>query len=143
MCLCVWYTQNLHDAKHLRRKLERKWRQSKLTIDHQIYRSSCANVNKMLKQAKIDYYSDKVSSYGKDQKSLHTITKHLLLGSTEAALPTGKSSNELAQNFSDFFIDKVQGIRNDITTHMRDLIRTLSNMTQINCQGIHPSFRSR
>ena len=51
------------------------------------------------------------------QKSLHKITKHLLLGSTEAALPTGKSSNELAQNFSDFFIDKVQGIRNDITSH--------------------------
>ena len=63
---CVWYTQNLHDAKHLRRKLERKWSQSKLTIDHQIYRIQCANVNKMLKQAKIDYYSDKVSSCGKD-----------------------------------------------------------------------------
>ena len=33
---CVWYTQNIHDAKHLRRKLERTWRKSKLTIDHQI-----------------------------------------------------------------------------------------------------------
>ena len=113
---CVWYTQNLHDAKHLRRKLERTWRKSKLTIDHQIYRSQCANVNKMLKQAKIDYYSDKVSSCGNDQKSLHKITKHLLQGSTEASLPSGKPSNELAQGFSDFFIDKIQGIRNDIAS---------------------------
>ena len=39
-------------------------------------------MNKMLKQAKIDYYSDKVSSCGNDQKSLHKITKHLLQGST-------------------------------------------------------------
>ena len=67
----------------------------------------------MLKHAKIDYYSDKVSSCGSDQKSLHKITNHLLQGSTEASLPSRKSSNELAQGFSDFFIDKIQGIRND------------------------------
>ena len=67
----------------------------------------------MLKQAKIDYYSDKVSSCGRDQKSLHKITKHLLQVSSETILPSGKASNELAQGFSDFFIDKIQGIRND------------------------------
>ena len=81
-----------------------------------MYRSQCTNVNKILKQAKIDYYSDMVSSCGNDQKSLHKITKHLLQGSTEASLPSGKSSNELAQAFSDFFIDKIQGIRNDIAS---------------------------
>ena len=99
---------------HLRRKLERQWRKSKLTVDHQIDRSQCANVNIMLKQAKIDYYSVKVSSCGKNQKSLHKVIKHLLQGSSETILPSGKSSNELAQNSSDFFIDKIQGIRNDI-----------------------------
>ena len=72
-------------------------------------------MNKMLKQAKIDYYSDKVSSCGKDQKSLHKVTKHLLQGSSETILPSGKSPNELTQDFSDFFIDKIRGIRNDIT----------------------------
>ena len=57
--------------------------------------------------------SDKVSSCGNDQKSLHKITKHLFQGSTEASLPSGKSSNELEQCFSDFFMDKIQGLRND------------------------------
>ena len=73
-------------------------------------------MNNILKQAKIDYYSDKVSSCGNDQKSLLCVTKHLLQGSAEASLPSGKSSNELAQGFSDFFIDKIQGIRNDIAS---------------------------
>ena len=45
---CVLYTQNLHDAKHLRRKLERKWRKSKLTIDHQIWNVNGANQNLLL-----------------------------------------------------------------------------------------------
>ena len=40
---CPWYNEDLHEAKHVRRKLERKWRKSRLTIDHQIYiqRSVC------------------------------------------------------------------------------------------------------
>ena len=57
----------------------------------------------MLKQAKIDYYSDKVLSSGKDQKSFHNVTQHLLQGSSETILSSGKSSNELAQGVSDFF----------------------------------------
>ena len=113
--MCLVYSKPSR-CKHLRRKLERTWCKSKLTIDHQIYRSQCANVNKMLKQAKIDNYSDKVSYCGNDQKSLHKITKHLLQGSTEASLPSGKSSNERRQGFGDFFIDKIQGIRNDIAS---------------------------
>jgi hypothetical protein len=34
--------------------------------------------------------------------------------STDVALPSGKPANVLAQYFSDFFVDKVQGIRNGI-----------------------------
>lgn len=52
----------------------------KLTVDHDIYRAQCAVVNKMLNQTRVNYYSDKVSSCGSDQKSLNKITKHLLEG---------------------------------------------------------------
>ena len=51
----------------------------------------------MLKQAKLDYCSDKVPSCGTDQKSLLKVTKHLLQGSIITILPSGKSSNEQAQ----------------------------------------------
>jgi len=114
---CPWYTDELHEAKHIKRNLERKWLKSRLTIDHEIYRNHCAKMNKMLKKARVDFYSDKVTSCGRDQKSMHKITKHLLDGPSEIALPSGKASDELAQDFNDFFINKVKGIRKDISEH--------------------------
>ena len=74
-------------------------------------------MNKMLKKARVELYSDKVTSCGRDQKSMHKITKHLLDGPSEIALPSGKASDELAQDFNDFFINKVKGIRTDISEH--------------------------
>jgi len=34
---CPWYIGKLHEAKHLRRKLERRWKKSRLTVNQQIY----------------------------------------------------------------------------------------------------------
>ena len=70
-----WYNDELHEAKHLKRKLERKWKQSKLTVDHEIYRKQCAIVNKMLKQTRINFYSHQIESCGRDQKTLFKVTK--------------------------------------------------------------------
>ena len=77
------------------------------------------------------------------RKALHKISKHLLHRSTEAALPTGKSSNELAQSFSDFFIDKVRGNRNDITSHAGSDPGLFELCNTKFSHGIHPSFRRR
>ena len=108
-----WYTQELHDQKHLKRKLERRWRKSRLTVDHQIYRKQCAIVNKLLLQTRVDYYSDKVESCGTDYKGLFKVTKRLLGSRNTVTLPDG-SSKEVANNFSDFFIDKIDKIRSNI-----------------------------
>ena len=72
---CPWYTDDLHQAKHLRRKLERKWRNSRLTIDQQIFRNQCVVVNKLLKESRVSYYSDKVNVCGRDTKGIYRITK--------------------------------------------------------------------
>ena len=53
-------------------------------------------------------------------ESLHKITKHLLEGPSEIALPSGKSAGESAQNFSDFFINKIEDIRNDISSKPKE-----------------------
>ena len=56
---CPWFTEELHAAKHTRRKLERKWRNSGLAIDHEIYRKYCAEVNKKLQKTRETYLSEK------------------------------------------------------------------------------------
>ena len=45
---CPWYTDTLHEAKHLRRQVERRWKKSRLTVNHQIYGDQCIVVNKLL-----------------------------------------------------------------------------------------------
>ena len=69
-----WYTQELHDAKHLKRKLENKWQKTQLTVDHEIYREQCAEYNKLLQRCKSAYYTEKVESCQNDSKSLFRIT---------------------------------------------------------------------
>jgi len=73
-------------------------------------------VNRLLKHARIEYYSHNIESCGHDQKNLFKITKTLLGGANEVILPTNKSSKKLAQDFSDFFIDKTEDIRTGISS---------------------------
>ncbi len=47
-----WYNSNIHDAKCERRRLERKWRRSKLDIDCNIYKQHQHLVKKLIENAK-------------------------------------------------------------------------------------------
>ena len=135
---CPWFTDELHDAKHLRRKHERKWRATKLSIDHQIYRNQCAVVNRLLIKARLDYYSDKVNSCGNDSKELFKITKHLLKGNEVSALPSDSSPKQLAQDFSDFFINKIENIRKNINSHSYNIGNEQSSNTEEEFRYNHP-----
>ena len=109
-----WYNDELHEAKHLRRRLERKWKKSRLTVDHQIYREQCIVVNKLLKQAKMSYYSEKITECGKDQGAIYKVAKHLLGDEGCPSLPQTAPANELAESFSTFFTEKIVTLRNGL-----------------------------
>ena len=40
---CLWYTDELGDMKCHKRKLERKHKQTRLTVDLEIYKDACAS----------------------------------------------------------------------------------------------------
>ena len=121
-------SDDLHEAKHLRRKLERKWRCSWLTMDHQIYRDQCAIVNRLLKPTRVTYYSEKVQECGQDQKGIYKLSKHLLGTGENPSLPSGISPKELAQRFSDFVIQKIDTIRNDLRLRPHGRIDNAPNL---------------
>ena len=106
-----WYTEELRDAKRHKRRLEKQWRESRLIIHHQLYREACAEMNKLLHQAKSDYYSCKISECERDQKKIHKISKHLLGEEETSALPEHSSPLDMANRFSDYFRDKIATIR--------------------------------
>jgi hypothetical protein len=109
-----WYNDDLHEAKHLRRCLERKWRKSHLTVHHQLYREQCVKVNKLLTQTRTTYYSKKITECGKDQRAIYKMAKHLLGDKGCPSLPKMDSANELAERFSTFFINKIVTLRDGL-----------------------------
>ena len=128
---CPWFNQEIHDEKHIKRKLERKWQESKLTVDHEIYRSQCLVVNDVIERSRETYYKDKIKSCGNDQKQIFKVTNHLLGNKPEVKLPSHTSAKELAQDFSDFFENKIEKIRSDIASKNECNITNESNSTQI------------
>ena len=56
------------------------------------------------------------------------IIKTLLDGHSKISLPTGKTAQKLSQDFSDFFIDKVEKIRSQIASqNQANVIQTQDN----------------
>ena len=55
-----WYTDEIVSAKYLKRKLEHKWLNSKLTVDYMAYKQQCQQVTRMLLESKSVYYNSKM-----------------------------------------------------------------------------------
>ena len=106
-----WFNDNIRDAKTLRRKLERKWRRSKLQIDREIYCIQKQAVINLIRKAKINHYSELIAGCAGDQKKLFNIIANLLGKNNVPVLPDARSDLALANSFSAFFVGKIDKIR--------------------------------
>ena len=66
--MLLWYTEDIREAKHKRRKAERLWRRTKLTVHHQMFKEECRNVIALLIKAKKEHYSNKIVECGTKSK---------------------------------------------------------------------------
>ena len=104
-----WYdniSDTLRAAKMSRRKAERRWRSSGLTVDKDIYDSSKKAVTTIIHNAKCAYYGVKIAE-SSNTKQLFRITDKLMARHSLTLMPT-KYLNELPELFSNFFCNKVQ-----------------------------------
>jgi hypothetical protein len=68
-------------------------------------------VSEMIRKSKTDFYTNKVLECGRDQKALFKVINTLQGRDNTAALPSFSSPAVGAEAFSDFFCDKISGIR--------------------------------
>lgn len=73
----------------------------------------------MIHKAKADYFRDKLSSA--DQSAAFKTVKSLLKPNATKQLPTTSSDQQLANDFADFFSDKVEKIRTSLAAMQKDL----------------------
>ena len=108
-----WYTSisdTLKVAKTERRKAERPWLTSGLTVHKEIYVASQKKVTKIVHDAKLAYFSSK-SADCTNCKQLFHVTDKLLGRHKSSPLPTTISLDCLPGQFSSYFHDKVAIIR--------------------------------
>ena len=73
----------------------------------------------MLYSAKRDVISSKVMDCGKDTQKLYALVNNLLGTRKENSLPSTDSPEELAENFSNFFFEKVEKIWQELNSHSK------------------------
>ena len=114
-----WFDEEIAAAKRKRRQLERKWLQTNLTIDRDIFKAQRQFVVHTIRPAKFKHYNEKINKCDGDQGTLFRVICNLMNTTKTKALPTHGSERDLATRFSDFFISKVATIRQSIETQLR------------------------
>ena len=102
-----WYNELLKNAKHMRCKLERKWRHSKTKSDHEAYLKQCSIVAKELFTAMTEFYSNKIIDNQGDYKASFNIANTLLVYQNCATMPSSDDDSVLAELFSNYFVEKI------------------------------------
>ena len=110
-----WYNADIRNGKQIRRQLEKKWRKSRLEIDRQLFCQQKQKVIALIKRAKRNHYSDLFTAHAKNQKQVFQLANKLLHRNQVSPLPESVSDDHLANQFSDFFTEKIKKIRDGFT----------------------------
>ena len=141
-----WYNDDLRLAKRIKRRAERMFRKSGLEVHKQIFEEACNKYQKQLEFYKSSFYKSKIEQAGRN-KLFRMVDKLFQPGSS--ALPSHTSLEVLVEDFNDFFIGKIQSIRDelqDTVNHsMQPQRRTLAyefTMTPVSCSTVKNTIQS-
>ncbi len=107
-----WYTDSLRAEKQERRRRERKWQKTGLTVDKHSYQEQCDNYNNLLAKTKTDYHSNEVAE--SCQRDLFRVVDKLCSPKVTKSLPAHENPKDLANSFVKFFSDKITRLRNSL-----------------------------
>jgi hypothetical protein len=110
-----WMSDKIKSAKTKRRKMERRWRNTRLTVHREAFQAERQNVKDLIENEKAKYYKNKINDCEGDQKKLFGIVDDLLKRGKPTSLPQHESLSDLVESFSDFFMGKVETIRKDLS----------------------------
>ena len=109
-----WIDQEFRKNRALRCKAERDWRKNRTEENRIKYIEQKRLCIEMSITKRTVYYSEMVQGSLNCQKSLFKIANELLDKSSEKVLPAHVDSRKLANDFNDYYVDKVKKIRDSI-----------------------------
>ena len=110
-----WYNDDIHKAKLLRRKAERKWKKTKRETNFQLCKKRRNHVTHLLNEAKRTFFTDFVEDNSSDQGRLFRATR-TLLGKNDSTLSFLDYDDKslLVNDIARFFARKIMRIRDQI-----------------------------
>ena len=136
-----WYNNELRDMKRKKRRMERKFIKSPNTINKTNFKQIKHDYNKMVKQARIDFYSKKLEKYKCDPKNLNNTLAELTGSKPPKVYPTHAPEEIIAEEMASFYIEKIDNIRKKIISENHHISRNHSNI-QINTLPETTSFEN-
>ena len=109
-----WFSEEIKNAKQKARSRERVWRKYKENHQWVTYTKARNSYNYQLKKAKRTIVSKKLVEFGKNSNKIYSLVNILAGIKSENPLPLNKTKQELSEEFGDFFLGKIQKIRNDL-----------------------------
>ena len=109
-----WYNEELRQMKAEVRIAERRYRKSKLMVDHQCYEQICNKYNKLLCKTRNAYEEKEILAAQFDRRKLFTVTKSIMGSDNRRALPKSDDDKALAESFSNFFHEKIRAISEEL-----------------------------
>ena len=109
-----------HTAKGLKRKTRNdlhKWLKSKDLSDHQNYKQSRNIYRQHLDAKKKQHFTEAIQDARGDPKKLYSITLGLMGKKADNPFPPSSSDTALADDFANFFIEKIEKIRRELVNH--------------------------
>ena len=108
-----WMSDDIKAAKLLRRRAEREYKRTGLTVHRQVYVQAKNKVNRMVRDAKTCHITRKIEA-AESSRELFGVTNELLSGANKPVLPTSMPIADLPDAFNQFFIGKIEQIRHDM-----------------------------
>lgn len=108
-----WFTDTTRTQKRVCRKLERKWRSSKLEVFRLAWSDSLQDYKRMLSAARASYLSTLINTNKNNPKFLFNTVANL------TRQPSSDTNSPFtADDFLDFFNVKISCIRDEISSHL-------------------------
>ena len=105
-----WLTDSIKEIKRDKRKAERKWRQTGLTIHREIYTDLRNKMNESIASSKKDFFQQRIEEASSSQSALFQCVNELFGKKKCTALPAHDDPKELCDRMASFFSDKIKTI---------------------------------
>ena len=146
-----WYNDEVKTQHKLTRKRERIWLKYKQDSHWIAYKKERNIYNRLLAYSKRQSLCKKINDLRGNTKELYNLTAHLTGKAPQNPMPKNKSDIQLAEEFAEFFIDKIDKIRqqfhNTVTyiseeKHISQL-KKFDPVSEVTLEGIINSMHSK